>query len=116
MKIKGMDALLKMRREGNKPALPVWMWIGFEPAKYNGTGIELEVPRPSRSIDLRPLIGLDVMMCARTYSPELFDLFEAVKTNARSVILWVEAWDDSLDSMLLWDRNTGQRTLEECGA
>ena len=112
-RIAGIDRLVAMRRSGNKPVLPVWLWIGFPKAKYNGNGIELEMAAPSRSADIRALVSLDVMLCAAKYSPQLFDFFELLKVVAKSVTLWVEEWNEDVDSVILWDRKNGQRTLGE---
>lgn len=110
--VAGMNSLLQMRRGGARPSI-VWLWIGFE---GKGEATELVMPRPSLTDDFRPLVGLPVVMYARTASPELFELFEHLKTIVSSISFHVDAWRDDMtgNSILIWDRQRGQRTLAEC--
>jgi len=55
-------------------------------------------------------------MYARTSSADLFALFEHLKTIVSSISMHVDAWRDDMtgNSILIWDRKHGQRTLAEC--
>lgn len=114
-KIHGIDALIAIRKSGNRPALSVWIWIGFPAEGKKGPAINLTISTPSRLADIRPLVGLPVILCATEYSPALMNFFDALKAVCSSVCLWVQAWGDDVDSMIIWDKRNGQRALGECG-
>lgn len=116
MQINGMDRLVAYRREGKRPALPVWVWIGFDRTTAKGASFDLDLPRASKLADVRGLVGLDVVLCAKAYSPALMEFFDYVKPFARSCVLWVEAWGDGPDSMMIHTRHGGTKTLGECAA
>jgi hypothetical protein len=116
MQINGIDSLVAYRRQGKRPALPVWLWIGFDRSTAKGVSFDLDLPRASKLADVRGLVGLDVVLCAKAYSPALMEFFDHVKAVSRSCVLWVEAWGDGPDSMMIHTRQGGTKTLEECAA
>jgi hypothetical protein len=111
--IHGMDALVQARMSGARPAMVVWLWVGFERGKKGGAAINLEMPRPSLSEDYRGLVGLDVMLCAAEYSPALMEMWELLKPLTNRQMLWVKTWSGDIGSLLIWDKKQGQRTLED---
>lgn len=102
--------LIDWRKKTGKKPSSVWVWYGYE-AKHKGA-FDLEARKPSRTDDYRALIGLDVTVCAKSYSPILLDEFERMKGYASSLILWVESWQDDPDSIITWTkRNENENKL-----
>lgn len=87
-------------RTGMKP-VSVWLWYGFGRMPHKGR-FDLDADKPSKTDDYRPLVGLNVTVCAKSYSPALMEEFERMKGYASSLVLWVDAWKDDPESVITW--------------
>ena len=74
MLVPDMKPLAAMRLAGKRPAGAAWLWLGdYAPTRWHrwhDTTIEIAIP-PTAAIerlDLRPLVGLRVIVVADTYN------------------------------------------------
>lgn len=111
--MRGIERLIAVRSTGKRPTL-AWIWVGAEYAKFFlEPGRELQIDAPSVSADLRPLVGLDVIVMVEACSPALWAMWERLQSYARSATLHINDWRDAA-SVIVWDRKHGQRSLEDC--
>lgn len=100
-KIHGIDRLIGMRRNGKRPELTFVLFADGGRLFSNDVGIS-----PAANIerlDLRPFVGLQVLIQADSYSPGLLRLFERMHEFAAIVTLSVITWLPD-DLGLVWDR------------
>lgn len=100
-KIHGIDQLIALRRDGMRPELVFVMFVdgGRLISGDVGIGPAANIER----LDLRPFVGLQVLILADTYTPALRRLFERMHEFAASVVLSVKEWLPN-DLGLVWGR------------
>ncbi len=117
MLLQALKPLADMRLTGERPAGSVWLYLGdeWEPVKWwawRGGMIEVAVPAdaPMERLDLRPLVGLRVIVLATTYSRPLLRLLNRLKDYALSVDCFVLDWlPDNLG--MRWERGQAEEWL-----
>ena len=99
MLLPALKPLADMRTAGERPAGSAWLYLGaeWEPVKWwawRGGMVEVTVPAgaPMERLDLRPLVGLRVIVLAPTYTRPLLRLLNRLKDYALSVDCFVLDW------------------------
>lgn len=119
--IHGLQALIAMRRAGKKPASDILLTVSDDAgqAKYVTTYADTEgVIRSSDNIDtldLRPLIGLCVVVCCKSFGDRENRLFQRLQQYASDVILLVADWADesAREFGLRWSRGGENKPYPE---
>jgi len=106
----GIDNLIKMRMQGKRPD---HVWINFNhqyrPIKHDfeWQGMELEYRHTK---DLRPFIGLDVMIHSKKWSASVSELYEELQKYAKWIGVFIDDFGDDLGWQ--WDRTKGRYDFE----
>ena len=93
MTIRGMQTLLSLRQAGKRPALVFLDLIDEYRAPKEAGELERLTLCPegkTRNDDLRPLVGLDVVIMARDWTEDLSGLYDRLTQYANEIILLVE--------------------------
>jgi len=117
MLLPALKPLADMRTAGERPAGSAWLYLGaeWEPVKWwawRGGMVEVTVPAgaPMERLDLRPLVGLRVIVLAPTYTRPLLRLLNRLKDYALSVDCFVLDWlPDNLG--MRWERGQAEEWL-----
>ena len=110
--MRGMEKIIAARSRKLKPKL-VFVWIGYGSGFSTADGFDVFIPRPSASLDLRPLVGLSVIVFAKTYSPAIGEQWGRIKQVVASGALKIDGWADA-DSIFIYSQGSGERPLAEC--
>ena len=104
-----MKPLEAMRLAGKRPAGAVWLWLGdYAPTRWQrwaDSTVEIAIPRAAaiERIDLRPLVGLRVIVVADTYNRPLLRFLARLKGYAVAVECFVLDWMPA-DLGMRWER------------
>lgn len=104
-----MKPLAAMRLAGKRPAGHVWLWLGdYAPSRWErwaDSTVEISIPPAAaiERIDLRPLVGLRVIVVAPTYNPHLLRLLARLKEYAIAIECFVINWMPD-DLGIRWER------------
>ena len=94
--MKGIERLIAMRQRGKKPET---VWINFDlryiapksPSEFQILELSYE---PTR--DLRPFVGLDVILFANNWRSEVGELYERLQQYAKSITVFVVDFEDDI--------------------
>ena len=110
MLLQTLKPLADMRMAGERPAGAAWLHVGdgWETVKWwtwRGAAAEIMVPTgaPIERLDLRPLVGLRVIVLAPAYTRPLLRLLNRLKDYALSVDCFVLVWLPD-DLGMRWER------------
>ena len=108
MNVHGLQALLEMRQARRRPADAIMLTL------TDSEG----VIRPSdniETIDLRPLLGLSVIVCADTFGERENRLFLRLQEYAADVVLYVTEWvrQGGNEFGLSWQRGSETKPFPE---
>ena len=99
MQLQALSPLADMRMAGEKPVGSAWLYVGdeWQPVRWwiwRGATAEAVVPTdaPMERLDLRPLVGLRVIVLAPAYTRPLLRLLNRLKDYALSVDCFVLDW------------------------
>lgn len=120
-----IEALIAMRKAGKVPA-SVTLWLDDYPApkrgarwfesSLGGTVLQPEIHIDASDdlcrMDLRCLVGLDVQIFAKRYTPRAAQLFEAVKSVPANSAMVGFGPDDDFDA-ILWTRGSCDGELSD---
>lgn len=104
-----MKPLQAMRLTGKRPAGPVWLWLGdYCPTRWErwaDSTVEISIPLAAaiERIDLRPLVGLRVIVVADAYGRPLLRFLERLKGYAVAIECFVLDWLPD-DLGMCWER------------
>ncbi len=104
-----MKPLEAMRLAGKRPAAPVWLWLGdYCPTRWerwSDSTVEISIPPAAAvdRIDLRPLVGLRVIVVAETYNRPLLQFLTRLKQYATAIECFVVDWLPN-DLGMRWQR------------
>lgn len=93
-----LKALADMRMRGEVPADCVWLYVGdYEQVpwwQWYGSVPEIMINKscPTARLDLRPLVGLRVILNAQRYDAPLMQLIERLKPYVASMSVFVADW------------------------
>lgn len=104
-KIHGIDRLIAMRRAGKRPELVFIMFV--DGCRLFSCDVGVSPAANVERLDLRPFVGLDVLLLADRYSVSAFRLFERLHEFAATVVLSVVAWLPD-DMGLFWARDAAE--------
>ena len=114
MLLQALKPLAAMRMTGEKPADSAWLYVGdeWQPVRWwiwRGATVETVVPTdaPMERLDLRPLVGLRVIVLAPSYTRPLLRLLNRLKDYALSVDCFVLDWLPD-DLGMRWERGQDQ--------
>lgn len=109
MDLPDMKPLAAMRLAGKRPAGEVWLWLGdYAPSRWErwaDSTVEISIP-PAAAIerlDLRPLVGLRVIVVAPTYNRPLLRFLSRLKGYAIAIECFVLDWMPA-DLGMRWER------------
>lgn len=89
--IANIDALIRLRLQGQRPALQ-FVWFGGG-GRLRGCEVGIDDGANIGRLDLRPFVALNVQVIAQRYSPECMQLCERLnefaETTALSIIDWL---------------------------
>lgn len=114
MTIRGMQTLLSLRQAGKRPALVFLDLIDTYRAPRYPHELERLTLCPegaTRNDDLRPLVGLDVVIMARDWTEDLSGLYDRLTQYANEIILLVDSFGD--DVGWSWTKKYGRVELSE---
>ncbi len=114
MTIRGMQTLLSLRQAGKRPALVFLDLIDAYRAPRYPHELERLTLCPegaTRNDDLRPLVGLDVVIMARDWTADLSGLYDRLTQYANEIILLVDSFGD--DVGWSWMKKYGRVELSE---
>ena len=109
MLVPDMKPLEAMRLAGRRPAGHVWLWLGdYAPSRWErwaDSTVEISIPPAAavERLDLRPLVGLRVIVVADTYSRPLLRFLARLKEYAVAVECFVLDWMPA-DLGMRWER------------
>jgi len=106
--VTGINRLIELRSRGLKPELVFIMFIDGGHLSDGDVGIS-----PAANIerlDLRPFIGLRVLVMADTWSSGLARLFERLQEFASEIVVTVQSWLPD-DLGIAWRRSDGARGM-----
>jgi hypothetical protein len=96
--IHGLQALLTLRKNGRRPAGSVMLTLTDCPSyakfvrEYSDTEGVIRSTENVETLDLRPLVGMSVIVCADTFGPRENRLFVRLQEYAVDVVLYVTEW------------------------
>ncbi len=109
MDLPDMKPLEAMRLSGKRPAGATWLWLGdYAPTRWDrwaDSTVEISIPPAAavERLDLRPLVGLRVIVVADTYSRPLLRFLARLKEYAVAVECFVLDWMPA-DLGMRWER------------
>lgn len=111
---RGAAPLIAMRRSGARPAAAVWVTLGDFPApdwwRWSDTCHRPEIivrpEDPLDRLDLRCLVGLDVILFFATYDERAARLYERLQDYADEIAVMSPAFDDDIGWR--WIKGLGQ--------
>ena len=109
MQLPDMKPLEAMRLAGKRPAGAAWLWLGdYAPTRWerwHDTTVEIAIPRTAaiERLDLRPLVGLRVIVVADTYGRPLLRFLARLKGYAIAVECFILDWMPN-DLGMRWER------------
>lgn len=113
MDLPDMKPLEAMRLSGKRPAGATWLWLGdYAPTRWDrwaDSSVEIAIPRAAaiERIDLRPLVGLRVIVVADTYSRPLLRFLARLKEYAAAVEVFILDWMPN-DLGMRWERGQAE--------
>ena len=113
MLVPDMKPLAAMRLAGKRPAGAAWLWLGdYAPSRWHrwaDSTVEISIP-PTAAIerlDLRPLVGLRVIVVADTYNRPLLRFLARLKGYAVAVECFILDWMPA-DLGMRWERGQSE--------
>lgn len=101
--IANIDALIRIRLQGQRPALQT-IWFGGG-GRLHGCEVGINANSNLERLDLRVFVDLDLMVIAEHYSPALMRLCERLNEYAATTTLSVIAWLPD-DLGLVWTKGS----------
>lgn len=111
-----MKPLQAMRLAGKRPAGVTWMWLGdYSPTRWDrwhDSSVEIAIPRTAaiERLDLRPLVGLRVIVVADAYDRALLRFLTRLKEYAAAVECFITDWFPD-DLGMRWERGQAAEWL-----
>lgn len=96
--IHGLQALLALRKTGRRPADAILISVTDSAGqaayvtRYTDTEGVVRSSDNIETLDLRPLVGLSVVVCSDVFGPRENRLFVRLQEYANDVILLVASW------------------------
>lgn len=109
MQLPDMKPLEALRLAGKRPAGAAWLWLGdYAPTRWDrwaDSTVEIAIPRDAaiERLDLRPLVGLRVIVVADTYDRPLLRFLEHLKGYAVAIECFIVDWLPN-DLGMRWER------------
>lgn len=103
--IANIDALIKLRLQGQRPALQ-FVFFG-DGGHLHGCETGIDDHADIERLDLRPFVELDVMVIAEHYTPSLMRLYERLNDFAATTTLSIIDWLPD-DLGLVWQKGCSQ--------
>lgn len=117
MQMRGVNGLIEMRKRRYRPAGFAFITIGHDcladwadhPETEDVVSLSIDPGANPEHIDLRPVIGLDVILVAGKYTGQAMRLFERLQELAKSVQFVAPEFEEDLG--FVWDKTNGMRPL-----
>ena len=121
MNVHGLQALLEMRQARRRPADAIMLTLtdseGYAQyvTRYTDSEGVIRSSDNIETIDLRPLLGLSVIVCADTFGERENRLFLRLQEYAADVVLYVTEWvrQGGKEFGLSWQRGSETKPFPE---
>lgn len=116
MQVPDLKPLEALRLAGKRPAGSAWLWLGdYAPTRWDrwaDSTVEIAIPRAAAiaRIDLRPLVGLRVIVVADTYDRTLLSFLGRLKGYAVAIECFVLDWLPG-DLGMRWERGQSEEWI-----
>ena len=111
----GLTLLRKLRERGYQLSSPVEIAVGYayrtprDAEDFKHLSMSLYSEESVKLIDLRPFVGLDVIVFAERLTPQVRELFLELRKYSASVIVAVVELGEKIGWM--WDAEKGTRAF-----
>jgi hypothetical protein len=104
--MRGIDQLIRMRQGGKKPDAVFVNFFGEFKTPKLPAEFKLMQLRYAPCHDLRPFVGLKVILHAKTWAEDVAKAYEALQAHASEIHVLVEEFE--IDIGFFWTKQGGQ--------